>query len=72
MNALLALSGPGIGATVPVSGRLRIIVDGPVLELASPAGLFSAALRPAGDDLHIRASAGALDVFSFIEDRDRG
>ena len=47
-------------------------IDGPVLELASPAGLFSAMLRPAGDDLHIRASAGSLEVFSLIQDGDRG
>ncbi len=48
---------------VPASGPLRMVVDGPVFELASTAGLFSAALRPTGADLHVRATAGTLEVF---------
>ncbi|GAA4064583.1 glycoside hydrolase family 32 protein [Agromyces indicus] len=54
--------------TVPAADGLRLILDGPVLELASPAALFSAALSPAGDDLHVRASAGALEVFPLTGD----
>ncbi|MFB3978286.1 glycoside hydrolase family 32 protein [Microbacterium proteolyticum] len=49
--------------TVPASGPLRVIVDGPVLELSSPAGVFTAALTPAGGDLRIEASAGACEVY---------
>ncbi|MGR0319867.1 glycoside hydrolase family 32 protein [Agromyces sp. ZXT2-3] len=56
---------------VPASGSLRMIIDGPVFELASTAGLFSAALSPMGDDLHVRTSAGTLEVFPMMEDRDR-
>ena len=49
--------------TVPASGLLRIIIDGPVLELSSPAALFSATVSPSGADLHVRATAGTLEVF---------
>jgi beta-fructofuranosidase len=57
--------------TVPASGPLRMIIDGPVLELASTAGLFSAALRPMGEDLDVRVSAGMLEVFPLRKQRDR-
>jgi beta-fructofuranosidase len=56
---------------VPASGPLRIIIDGPVLELASTAGLFSAALRPMGEALDVRVSAGTLEVFPLMKQRDR-
>jgi beta-fructofuranosidase len=49
--------------SIPASDRLRIIVDGPVLELASSAGLFSAALRPSAHDLRVHATSGDLRVF---------
>ncbi|WP_400995200.1 glycoside hydrolase family 32 protein [Agromyces sp. GXQ0307] len=52
--------------TVPASGTLRVILDGPVLELATAAGLFAATLHPAGDDLHVSASAGTLEVFPLM------
>ncbi|MFW1401569.1 hypothetical protein ACEV76_24785, partial [Vibrio parahaemolyticus] len=48
---------------VPVGEAVRIIVDGPVLELSSSAGVFSAVLAPAGDDLSVEASAGSLRVY---------
>lgn len=56
---------------VPAAGPLRMIIDGPVFELASTAGLFSAALRPTGEDLDVRTSAGTLEVFPLLKDRDR-
>ncbi|RXZ51794.1 glycoside hydrolase family 32 protein [Agromyces binzhouensis] len=49
--------------TVPASDRLRIIIDGTVLELSSPAGLFAATLHPTGDALQVSASTGTLGVF---------
>lgn len=49
--------------TVPVGEGVRIIVDGPVLELSSSAGVFSAVLAPAGDDLYVEATEGHLDVY---------
>lgn len=57
--------------TVPASDGLRVIIDGPVLELCSSAALFSAALRPTGDDLQIRATAGTLEVFPLMAGRNR-
>jgi beta-fructofuranosidase len=53
----------GSEATAPVSGDVRLIIDGPVLEVSSAAGLFGAAIRPAGGALVIAATTGGLDVF---------
>jgi beta-fructofuranosidase len=47
----------------PVQGALRVILDGPVLEMSSSAGVFAAAAQPAGQDLEISVSAGELDVY---------
>jgi beta-fructofuranosidase len=44
-----------IDAVVPVSGEVRVILDGPTLEISSPAGLFGAAIAPAGDELAVQA-----------------
>ena len=53
-------------SVVPVSGDVRLIVDGPVVEISSAAGLIGAAVAPSGDDLVVtvggepRAIAHAL------------
>jgi beta-fructofuranosidase len=52
-------------ATAPVSGDVRILIDGPVLEVSSAAGLFGAAIRPAGENLAVTATTGTLDVFTL-------
>lgn len=52
--------------TLPVSGGTRIIVDGPVLELSSAAGLFGAAISPRGEDLEVTATAGSLRAFRLV------
>ena len=44
-----------VDAVVPVSGEVRVILDGPTLEISSPAGLFGAAIAPAGDELAVQA-----------------
>jgi beta-fructofuranosidase len=59
----LRVRSPGSEATAPVSGDVRVIIDGPVLEVSSSAGLLGAAIRPAGEDLVITATTGGLDVF---------
>lgn len=38
-------------SVVPVSGGVRVILDGPILEVSSSAGLVAAAIAPSGDDL---------------------
>ena len=48
--------------TLPASGTLRAILDGPVLEVSSPSGLFATAVSPAGYDLAVRVSAGRVRV----------
>jgi beta-fructofuranosidase len=38
----------------PYSGNIRIILDGPVLEVASAAGLFGSSIAPQGDTLTLQ------------------
>ena len=59
----LRVRSAGSEATAPAAGDVRVIIDGPVLEVSSAAGLFGAAIRPAGGDLTITATTGGLDVF---------
>jgi beta-fructofuranosidase len=42
--------------TLPYSGDVRIILDGPVLEITSAAGLFAAPIAPNGTTLTVRGS----------------
>jgi beta-fructofuranosidase len=49
----------------PTQGTLRVILDGPVLEVSSAAGVFAAAVEPAGQDLEVSVSAGELDVYQL-------
>lgn len=50
---------------VPVGGAIRMIIDGPIFELSSPAGVFAAAVEPNGSNLSVTASAGSVTVFSL-------
>ena len=59
----LRVRSAGSEATAPATGDVRVLIDGPVLEVSSAAGLFGAAIRPAGGDLTITATTGGLDVF---------
>jgi beta-fructofuranosidase len=43
-------------AVVPVSGDVRVVIDGPVLEISSAAGLFGAAVAPAGEVLTVEVN----------------
>lgn len=54
----LRVTTAGIEAMVPVSGDVRVILDGPVLEISSAGGLFGAAIAAAGDALTVEV-AGA-------------
>jgi len=58
--------------TVPASGTLRIILDGPVLELATAAGLFAATVHPTAEGLQVSASAGTLEVFPLMTGSSSG
>lgn len=49
--------------TVPVDGSVRVIVDGPVLEVSSLAGIAGARIAPAGTGLAVTATTGGVDVF---------
>ncbi|WP_417374424.1 glycoside hydrolase family 32 protein [Glutamicibacter protophormiae] len=48
--------------TFPADGALRVILDGPVLEVSSSAGLFGAAVAPTGCDLSVTGSV-AMKVY---------
>jgi beta-fructofuranosidase len=47
--------------TLPVSGEIRLLVDGPILEISSASGIFGAQIEPEGDDLTVTAT-GTVDV----------
>jgi beta-fructofuranosidase len=50
--------------TVPESaGAVRVLVDGPILEISTEAGIFAAAIAPLGGDLEF-AGDGELELFS--------
>lgn len=60
----LVLSTPsGELGRVPVDGPVRLLLDGPVLEVASAAGLFASPVPGAGAGLKIAVSSGAFSVF---------
>ncbi|MBB1482464.1 glycoside hydrolase family 32 protein [Tessaracoccus sp. MC1865] len=56
---------PSSSDTFPVRGPLRIIVDGPVLEVSSEAGVFAIAVEPQGAELRVSASGGVPDVYAL-------
>lgn len=49
-------------ARVPAAGHVRIIVDGPVLEVCSDAGIYAVALSPQGDELAVTGEDGTYAV----------
>ena len=51
---------------VPVDGAIRLIADGPILELSSAAGVFAAVIEPRGSDLQVSASCGSLEVHGLL------
>jgi beta-fructofuranosidase len=42
-------------------GPVRVVVDGPIIEVSSRAGVLAAAIRPAGDSLSVEAD-GDLEL----------
>lgn len=48
---------------LPVAGTVRIVVDGPILEVCSDAGIYACAIRPAGEELVVTADAGTCTVY---------
>jgi beta-fructofuranosidase len=47
---------------MPAGGDIRVILDGPVLELSSTAGVFGAAISPDGDRFIVESAVGPVDV----------
>lgn len=52
----VAILAGGKDGRVPLSGDIRIILDGPVLEVSSGGGLFGSVIAPKGDTLTVRGS----------------
>lgn len=48
---------------ISVSGPVRVLVDGPILEVSSNGTIFGAAINPTGKTLTAQASHGTLEVF---------
>jgi beta-fructofuranosidase len=64
-NGSLAVTVAARTDHVPVRGALRIIVDGPVLELSSRAGVYAVAIAPAGPRLEFESTVGPLAVYGL-------
>lgn len=55
---------PGVETTcLPVAGDVRVILDGPVLEVAAAGKLFGTAIAPWTPPLRVHVTNGTLDVF---------
>ena len=51
---------------MPVTGDIRVLLDGPVLEVSSSAGMLGAAIAPLGDDLVLDGAEGRLEVHELV------
>lgn len=56
---------PSSEDTFPAAENVRIVVDGPILEVSSSAGLFATVVAPQGSSLKVTATEGILKVFSL-------
>lgn len=52
-------------SSLPVVGDVRMVIDGPVLEVSSAGGLYGAAVAPAGASLAVVATGGRVAVFAL-------
>jgi len=48
------------------SGDIRIILDGPVLEVSTTAGVFGTAIEPTGDHFLVESAAGRFEAHDLI------
>ena len=51
---------------MPVAGDIRVLLDGPVLEISSSAGMLGAAIAPLGDDLVVDSAEGRLEIHELV------
>ncbi len=56
---------PSESSSLPVAGGVRVIVDGPVLEVSSDAGVFAGAVKPQGCGLEVSVTAGEAVVYGL-------
>ena len=47
--------------SMPAGGDIRVVLDGPVLEVSSSAGVLGAAILPAGDHFVVESADGRLE-----------
>lgn len=56
----------GDATPIPVTGEVRLVLDGPILEVSSASGIFGARIEPEGDELTVTAAgAGPLRVHAL-------
>ncbi|KRE21839.1 glycosyl hydrolase family 32 [Agromyces sp. Soil535] len=51
--------------SMPASGDIRVLLDGPVLEVSVPTGVLGAAIAPAGDRLTATSVEGGLEAYEL-------
>jgi len=50
---------------MPVDGVVRVILDGPIVEISSRAGLFGGVVAPTGTELSIVAPSGEVEIYAL-------
>jgi beta-fructofuranosidase len=50
---------------LPVNGSLRVLVDGPTLEISSNGAIFGARIDPAGMNLRVDVTGGSINVHTL-------
>lgn len=61
----LAVTASGTTERIPCGGAIRILVDGPTLEISSSEGIYARAFEPSGADLRVLADDGQLRVYGL-------
>ncbi|WP_426321731.1 glycoside hydrolase family 32 protein [Microbacterium sp. E-13] len=59
----LTIETEGTASEMPARGDVRVIVDGPVLEVSSAAGVFGAPISPAHGGIRVSGSGGRIESF---------
>lgn len=50
---------------LPADGTIRVVLDGPILEVSTNIGLYASVIEPEGANLEVSATSGELKVFGL-------
>ncbi|WP_404444248.1 glycoside hydrolase family 32 protein [Microbacterium marinum] len=64
-NDSLRISVDGVDTDVPARGPVRVLFDGPILEVSSRGAIYGARVKPTGTRLEAAADRGSLTIHSI-------